>query len=78
MSNWYFKVIHFLLFICMNIQLYSANTYYTISGFVRDSSSGEELIGSTIYIKNTRQGTITNNYGFYSISESSPSPGPIG
>jgi hypothetical protein len=52
----------------MNIQLYSANTYYTISGFVRDSSSGEELIGSTIYIKNTRQGTITNNYGFYSIS----------
>jgi len=41
---------------------------YTISGYVRDSTSGEELIGVTIYIEELRSGTITNAYGFYSLT----------
>ncbi|MDA3953062.1 MAG: TonB-dependent receptor [Bacteroidales bacterium] len=40
---------------------------YTISGFVKDAA-GEELIGATIYIKNLEAGTVTNVYGFYSIT----------
>jgi len=40
---------------------------YTISGHINDES-GEELIGATVFVKNTRTGTATNSYGFYSIT----------
>ncbi len=40
----------------------------TISGYIRDASSGEALIGATVFIKETGTGTVTNTYGFYSIS----------
>ena len=41
---------------------------YTISGFVSDHDNGERLIGATIYVLGSEVGTITNNYGFYSIT----------
>src|SRR5581483_7091833 len=41
---------------------------YTISGTIQDKSTGEQLIGATIRIKELPQsGTVTNSYGFYSI-----------
>lgn len=40
----------------------------TLSGYVKEASSGEALIAATIYIKELEIGTETNNYGFYSIS----------
>ncbi len=41
---------------------------YTISGYVEDETSGERLISVTIYSPNHREGTTTNEYGFYSIT----------
>jgi len=41
---------------------------FTISGYVKDSRSGEILIGATISIPGGMEGTITNNYGFYSLT----------
>ncbi len=41
---------------------------YTISGHVTDKTSGEELIGATVYIKEYNAGVISNGYGFYSLS----------
>lgn len=41
---------------------------YTISGTIRDSSSNESMIGATIYVRETTSGTISNNYGFYSLT----------
>ena len=42
---------------------------YTISGSVKDASSGEDLIGVTIYVKELPQtGALTNDYGFYSLT----------
>lgn len=41
---------------------------HTISGFVYDESSGEALIGASVYDINTYQGTATNNYGFFSLT----------
>lgn len=41
---------------------------FTISGFVRDSSSGEVLIGANIYTPQNIRGTNTNVHGFYSLS----------
>lgn len=42
---------------------------YTISGYVRDSLTGEELIGVTIKVSEIPSaGAVTNVYGFYSIT----------
>jgi len=40
----------------------------TLSGYVEDASTGEKLIGASIYNSNLSQGTSTNAYGFYSIT----------
>lgn len=41
---------------------------YTISGYVKDGNSGEELLYSTIYVKEINKGFATNQYGFFSIT----------
>lgn len=41
---------------------------YTVSGHIRDAENGEELLGATVFVKELKTGTITNNYGFYSLS----------
>lgn len=46
-----------------------AQNKYTISGYIKDDQTGEELIGATVSIKELRNtGTTTNAYGFYSIT----------
>ena len=42
--------------------------YFTLSGYVRDSATGEALIGSIIQIGTQGRGVMTNAYGFYSIT----------
>lgn len=41
---------------------------FTISGTIKEKRTGELAIGATIYIKELKRGTTTNNYGFYSIT----------
>lgn len=41
---------------------------YTISGFVRDSASYESLIAATVVERSSGKGSVSNNYGFYSIT----------
>ncbi len=41
---------------------------YTISGVVSERSTGEKIIGANLYDSLTFKGTITNNFGFYSLS----------
>jgi hypothetical protein len=45
-----------------------AQEKYTISGVISDKSNGETLIGAAVYAKGTTIGTITNEYGFYSLT----------
>lgn len=40
----------------------------TISGYVNCASTGEKLLGANIYNAQTKEGTSSNNYGFYSLS----------
>lgn len=40
----------------------------TFSGYVKDVTDGEDLIGATIYFPELQDGVITNVYGFYSFS----------
>jgi hypothetical protein len=39
----------------------------TISGTFTDGSSGEKLIGATVYSEQLKKGAVTNDYGFYLI-----------
>jgi hypothetical protein len=49
--------------------LFSATAQrHTISGYVKDNSNGEMLIGANVFIKDSYSGTVTNSYGFYSLS----------
>lgn len=41
---------------------------YTVSGIIEDAKTGEALIGASIYDDFTKISTISNNYGFFSIS----------
>jgi hypothetical protein len=42
---------------------------YTVSGIIADSLNRELLIGATVFIRETGKGAISNNYGFYSITQ---------
>jgi len=58
----------FLLFISLfSVIILFAQTH-TISGYIKDASTGEEIIGAVVYIAETQKNTITNNFGFYSIN----------
>ncbi len=41
---------------------------FTLSGYLKDASNGETLIGATVLVKETSNGTISNVYGFYSLT----------
>ncbi|HKJ79810.1 MAG TPA: TonB-dependent receptor, partial [Prolixibacteraceae bacterium] len=41
---------------------------YQVSGFVRNRATGENLINANVYEKQSMTGTISNEYGFYSLS----------
>ena len=40
----------------------------TISGTIEDADSRELLLGATIYDQATGSGTVTNTYGFFSLT----------
>ncbi len=45
-----------------------AQETFTVSGYVNDSTSGETLIGASIFIKEIQKGVSTNTYGYYSVT----------
>ncbi len=48
--------------------IYKRLQKYTISGYVSEKGSEEYLSNVSIYIKEQKAGTITNDYGFFSLS----------
>ena len=41
---------------------------FTVSGYVREDGSSELLTGVNVYIPQLKTGTVTNTYGFYSLT----------
>ncbi|HTL10468.1 MAG TPA: TonB-dependent receptor, partial [Chitinophagaceae bacterium] len=62
-----FIAIFFFMQFVLAAQL-SAQTRYTISGYVKDSLTGETLIVATLQAGNKGKGVNSNAYGFYSIT----------
>ncbi len=58
-----------LIFFCM---LIATSTFgqqkVTLNGYIKDSANGEALIGATVFVKEANTGTVTNEYGFFSIT----------
>lgn len=54
-----------LLFL-LTMKFYAQNI--TICGYISDSETSEKLIGANIFDINSKRGTVSNNYGFYSLS----------
>src|SRR5204863_4741132 len=57
-----------LIIMCILPSALRAQNKYTISGYVKEARSGETVFGANVYIKETLQGTQTNQYGFYSLT----------
>lgn len=51
---------------------YSSELKASVSGYVKDKSNGETLLGATVSIPETKRGSKTNKSGFYSISNLTP------
>lgn len=56
-----------IILLAFAIQL-PAQSRVTVSGYVRDSISGESLAGATVFVKEVSQGVSANRYGFYSLT----------
>jgi hypothetical protein len=54
----------FLFFIAASIYAVDNNS---VSGRITDASTGEDLIGATVYVEQIKYGTTTNSYGYYSV-----------
>ena len=59
------KIISFLFLISFTV---FSQEKHTISGTIYDDSNNETLIGVSIYFPEIDIGTITNEYGFYSVT----------
>lgn len=60
------NVVLIFIFLC-SIGVYSQEKF-TISGTVIEESSGETLFGVNIIVPELQAGTVTNEYGFYSLT----------
>ena len=60
------KVIFLLLI--LNFNLIFTQKSFTISGYVQDSDSNELIIGASVIVQELKIGTITNSYGFFSLT----------
>lgn len=56
----------FLIFFSFVLQAF-AQDKISISGYVKDASSGEVLIGATLQVKSNYRAVRTNTYGFFSL-----------
>ncbi|MEO6916353.1 MAG: TonB-dependent receptor, partial [Chitinophagaceae bacterium] len=61
------KILLMILLFSLGLQA-AGQTKHSVSGYVKDSSSGETLIGATVSVRGTGGGIATNAYGFYSIT----------
>ena len=61
------KRLFLYIFFLVNLSL-NAQKDYTLSGYVLDSQSNELIIGSSVIVEGLNIGTITNSYGFFSIT----------
>ncbi len=61
------KITTFFIFLGI-VNLLFAQKEFTISGYIEDANSREKLIESNVFDLKSSQGTVANNYGFFSLT----------
>lgn len=56
------------VFLCLMNYISTAQEKFTISGYIKDSTSNETIIGATVSVKGRSKGISSNQYGFYSVT----------
>lgn len=57
-----------IIVFCLILANLQAQENYVLSGFVRDATSSEDLIGANVVCEELRIGATTDAYGFYSLT----------
>ncbi|MES2329562.1 MAG: TonB-dependent receptor [Bacteroidota bacterium] len=57
-----------LLSFCLLVAVAFAQDKFTFNGYIKDSLSGETLIGANLNIRSEGKGILSNQYGFFSIT----------
>lgn len=58
----------FLALLLLNVFNATAQGKVTLNGYIRDSATGESVIGATISVVGQQKATLSNQYGFFSIT----------
>lgn len=58
----------FFTFLLLNFYAAGAQNSHSLSGYVRETDSGEAVIGAVVYSSDKRYGVSTDENGFYSLS----------
>jgi outer membrane receptor protein involved in Fe transport len=57
-----------VLLLCFSYCISSGQEKFTLNGYIKDSLSGETLIGANLKLSSGEKGIVSNQYGFYSIT----------
>ena len=68
MKHTYLRPIAWIFLLVILPFLSQAQEKYTLSGYVKEASSGEDMGGATIVVPANGAGTYSNTYGFYSLT----------
>ena len=55
------------LLLPLGVAMAQTSKSHTISGYVTDGKSQETLLGASVYDAATMKGSVTNNYGYYTL-----------
>ena len=60
------KILSALCFLVLTSGPYSQT--HTISGYITDGKTNETMMSNSVYESISRKGTVSNTYGFYSLT----------
>ena len=61
------KIIFFIASLAYTVEL-KAQEKFTISGYIKDAETGEDLMAANVFIVELEKGVSTNTYGFFSLT----------
>ncbi|MBL6445062.1 TonB-dependent receptor [Fulvivirga sp. 29W222] len=62
-----FRFLAIFVLLC-SVSSLIAQQKVTLSGYIKDADDGEALIGATVFVRETKSGSASNVYGFYSVT----------
>lgn len=62
------RYILFSLLLLGSLYSFGQKDKYTVSGTITDKKTGETILGATVFLKDTNNGVVSNEYGFFSLT----------